>query len=291
MTYNGNFFDKNSMPRGILHLAGDYATEDLAAFKRYWNAMVRGIQNSHNMPIMVAKDSGSKASYEKIDADFNDMAFGKWLTFLTSVACAIYGISPEEIAMESFAAQKSGLAGSDTEERITSSNDKGLRPLLAYFENTISDYVIRSFSPQYVFRFVGLDADDESQRFEMRKLVLKVDEARALEGFDPWGGPTGLGDAPLNPTLMTAWQAAQQQAGEQEDFGQPPNGDKDAPGGADDKSADGAKADGEPGDQQAGKPDFGKPAGAADFGKRPAGGEDMGKAFGLPDLNIYGLDQ
>ena len=231
MTYNGSFFDKNAIPRGILQLYGEYGPDDQAAFKRYWMAMQRGVQNAHNMPVLFSKDKESGADFTEIGGQLNEMAFGKWMSFLTSVACAIFGIAPEEVSMESYATAKSALSGSDTEEKLVSSSDKGLRPLLAYYEGVFSDFLIQTFSPEYCLRFVGLDADDAKNRFEMRKLVCTVNEARAQEGYDAIDGP--IGDAPLNPSLLPVWQAVSgvgQPEQPEEDFGDPDAADAAAAG-------------------------------------------------------------
>lgn len=271
MTYNGSFFDKNSIPRGILHLSGNYDNNDIASFKRYWNAMVKGINNAHNLPLLVSKDQESKADFTEVGAQMNEMAFGKWMSFLTSVACAVYGISPEEISMESYTSGKSSLSGDDTEEKITSSNDKGLRPLLSYYENLFSDFIIQEFSDQYKFRFIGLDGDGAKERFEMRKLVMTWNEGRSEQGYDAVLGD--LGDAPLNPALMTAWQAQQQaqQQAEQEDFGTPEDPGETPP-----------QASTEP-----------APPPEQDFGEAPGGDGDAApgqavvtKAFGFPIYSI-----
>lgn len=273
MTFNGSFFDKNSIPRGVLNLYGNYDQSDIASFKRYWNAMVKGINNAHNMPVMVSKDQESGAKFEEIGGQLDEMAFSKWLVFLTSIVCAIYGISPEEISMESFSSGKSSLSGNDTEEKLASSADKGLRPLLSHFENVFSDFIIRPFSDQYVFRFTGLDDDDPKNRFEMRKLIVTWNEARQQDGYDPIEGP--MGDVPLNPTLIGVWQEAnQQQEQPTEDFGEPAQ--EDAPGGR------GAKEGA----------DFGSPP-AGTGGDKPnskAKGEAMEKAFGLPPMSVFEIN-
>lgn len=276
MTFNGSFFDKNSIPRGILNVYGNYDQNDLIAFKRYWLAMTKGIQNAHNLPVLVSKDQESGANFTEVGGQLNEMAFGKWMSFLTSVACAVYGISPEEISMESYTNGKSSLSGDDTEEKITSSNDKGLRPLLGYYENLFSDFVIQEFSPQYAFRFVGLDGDGAKEKFEMRKLALTWNEVRAEVGKDPVDGE--IGDAPINPSLMSAWSAerqAQQQA-DMEDFGTPQ--DAGPAGEAPPAEGDDGAPQGEPGaDAEAG--------GQSDFGSPPPG-EDVEKSFGLPPIYV-----
>lgn len=231
LTYNIKGFDDNAIPKGLLHLSGDYSTEDLAAFKRYWNATVKGINNAWTLPVMVSKDQESKASFEKFGVDYNEMYFAKWMTFLTSIICAIYGMGPDEINFEAFAAGSSaGLGGNDTVEKLAASKDKGLRPLLSHAESLMTDYITSAFSDKYAFRFEGLDPEDADKRHEMKKLTQTLDEARAEEGLDPWDGP--LGGAPLNPSLIGPWMQAQQAASQ--DFGTPDAGEPPAAGAAGD---------------------------------------------------------
>lgn len=246
MAYNAKMFDDNSIPKGILHLTGDYSQEDLAAFRRYWNSMVRGINNAWTLPVMVSRDAESKASFEPINAALDEMSFAKWMTFLVSIICAIYGMSPSEINFDSFTAgNTSALSGSDTAEKLAASKDSGLRPLMAYLESLFSDYLVQSNSAwqNFVFRWTGLDPEDEQQRHEMRKTVLTVNEIRAQEGYEAMEGP--LGDAPVNPTLIGPWMQltqAPEEAPEEEpgaDEGGPPQ--KDASQGA----QNGTQGDGE----------------------------------------------
>lgn len=291
-SYNTRYFDQNAIPKGVLHLTGNYSEQDLNAFKRYWNAMVKGVNNQWTLPLMVSKDQESKAAFEKFGVDVDEMMFSKWMTFLASIICAIYGIAPDEINFESFSASKSSLSGSDTAERLADSKDKGLRPLLGYFEDIFSDYIVQEFSDKYLFRWTGLDSEDEDKRFEMRKLVLSVNEIRAQEGFEAC--KESWGEAPVNPALIGAWQAEQQQ--QNQDFGQP--GDQQAPGqdgGAPQQpGAAGGQDFGEADGQDAGGGDFGQDNDGADDGTggqgadtgEPASADDVAKAFGLPVFNI-----
>ena len=159
-TYNSKYFDSNAIPKGVLNLYGNYSDEDITAFKRYWNGMVKGVNNAWTLPVMVSKDAESAAKFENFGAEVNELMFGKWMTFLASIICAIYGIAPDEINFESFTTGTSSLSGSDTEEKLSFSKDKGLRPLLSYLESTMSEYVIGEFSDKYEFQFIGLDEED-----------------------------------------------------------------------------------------------------------------------------------
>lgn len=274
MTYNIRGFDENAIPKGLLTLFGDYDTNDMTAFKRYWNAMVKGVNNAWALPVMAAKDKESGAQFTPFNTEYNEMYFAKWMTFLTSIVCAIYGMDPTEINFESFSAQKSSLSGNDTEQRLGASLDKGLRPLMSYYESTISDFIISEFSDKFVFRWTGLDEDDMDKRHELKKLSCTVDEVRAEEGREPLGGV--LGGAPLNPSLTGLYQQAQQQAQPEQpgDFGQPPDKDGQAQ-----QDTPQAQASDEPGQGE----DFGR---ATEGPGAQENEGDFGKAF-----TIYTIEE
>jgi len=248
LTLNIKGFSDNAIPRGILHLSGDYGQKDLAAFRRYWNSMVKGVNNAWAMPILVSKDQESKAEFSAIDTGFSEMYFSKWMTFLTSIICAIYSIAPDEINFEAFSAGHSALSGKDTEEKITASKDKGLRPLLSYFESIFTDYVVADFDQKYVFRWTGLDEKDQEKEWEAKKLTMTLNELRAEQGLQPIEDKM-LGDAPVNPNLMGVYmQSAQQQ---NQDFGNVPAA---GPPGNGPQGGQGAQEIGQPGAGPPGPP-------------------------------------
>lgn len=269
MTYNMKFFDSNQIPKGLLHLSGDYGEADLNAFKRYWNAMVKGINNAWALPVMVSKNSESKAAFEKFGVDIDDVMFAKWMTFLTAIVCAIYGIAPDEINFESFSAgNTSALSGSDTEEKLINSKDKGLRPLLSHFEDVFSDYIVAEFGDKYVFRWTGLDEMTPEQSWIEEQALSTLNEARKARGQDEIKDEA-LGNAPLNQNLMGVYMQTLQ--ANSEDYGDPDaaNNFGDQDGDERDQPPPGAK--GAQGDQ---------PGAEAD--EPEDNGDDMQKAFGLP---------
>lgn len=270
MTYNLKYFDSNAIPKGMLHLSGDYSNDDLNSFKRYWNAMVKGINNAWTLPVMVSKNQESKASFEKFGVDVDDVMFSKWMTFLTSIICAIYGMAPDEINFESFTTGASSLSGSDTEEKLINSKDKGLRPLLSHFEDVISDYIVSEFGEKYVFRWTGLDDQSAEQAWTEEQALSTVNEARKARGQEE----VDWGDCPLNQVTMGAYMQSQQQGGE--DYGTPGGGGGQfgQPGAEDGKQPDGQ----DPKADAGGEPD----------GKQPdeGSGEAFGKSFGLPVWSV-----
>lgn len=275
-TYNTKFFDSNAIPKGMLNMYGNFSDEDIAAFKRHWNGMVKGVNNAWTLPVMVSKDQESAAKFESFGNEVDEIMFGRWMSFLASIACAIYGIAPDEINFEAFSNGKSSLSGNDTEEKLSFSKDKGLVPLLSYLESTMSEYVIGEFSDKYEFQFTGLDEEDEKQVFERKKLIMTVNEMRAEDGMDKADG--AWGDAPLNPSLVGAWQ--QEAMTPQEDYGQP----GEQPGQGQPDGGDFGQTDEQGGEGE----DFG------DQGNDSPPAEDqpkqdpaaMAKAFGLPVFRI-----
>lgn len=296
MTYNNDAFDKNSIPKGMLQLIGEYSAEDLSSFKRMWNMTVKGVSNAWALPVIVNKDPAGKAIFEKFGVDFNEMAFSKWMTFLVSIICSVYGMAPDEINFESFSAQKSSLSGDDTTQKLANAKDSGLRPDMSFWEATLTDFVVTDFHPDFCFRWVGIEEEDETQAWEGKKLVLSVDELRSEMGYEAWKvknteGPD-MGQAPLNPSLLGPWMQAQQ-AEQQPDYGSPDMGHNGGPPMGDDatpgKPTDAKQPPGQ--EQTGGAPG---PAGGdedgGDYGdSEPAG--DFGKALDASTIFHIGGDE
>ena len=240
--------------------------------------MVRGVGNAHNLPVLVSKDQESAASFESFGEPASDVMFSKWMTFLTSIACAIYTIDPSEINFESFSSDKSSLSGSDTAQRLAASRDKGLVPLLSYFANLFNEFVVQEWGDKYIFEWTGLEPKDPAQEWEADKLVLSVNEVRAKRGNGE--APGEWGNAPLNPSLITGWQAErqaeqqQQMQQDQMDFGTP---------GMEQPGATEASDFGDEGAMEGGEQVDANPA---ELPTEDGRNELVAKAFGLPIYEI-----
>jgi len=210
LTYNLKGFDTNAIPKGLLTLFGSFDTKQLAFFKQQWNSMVKGVNNSWAMPVMVSENKESGAEFTKFGVEFNEMYFSKWIVLVTAIICSVYGMDPSEVYSESFSAGKSSLSGSDMAERIADARDTGLEPLMSFIENGLTDALILRLDEDCVFRFFGLHPYDVAWKHEVAKLTLTANELRKQDGNDPAEG--AWGNVPLNPMLQAAYQAAQQAA-------------------------------------------------------------------------------
>jgi hypothetical protein len=191
--------DENRIPPGLLLLFGDYGKEALQHFQIQWQSLLRGVNRRWMMPLLAAKNKDAGAQFVKFNADFNEMYFSKWMTFLTALICAIMGMDPTEINFESFSAARSPLSGSDTAEKLASSKDKGLEPLLAYLAGIFTDWIIASYDPDYSFRWRGLHPEEMEVRKAAIEKVGTINEYRELEGYDPIPKELGWGELPVNP--------------------------------------------------------------------------------------------
>lgn len=219
--YNANFFQIGSAPKGIIRIKGGANNARLQEFRRYWRAQVSGVQNAFRTPVVDAE------SMEWIDLQKNnkDMEFGRYQEYLIMITCAMYNIAPQEIGFNLSGGMSGngggGLFDNNNEQMLQHSSDKGLRPLLRYKEEQINKMIMPHLNPDYEFKFVGIDA--ENQQTYLDRLVKEVsnyrtvDEVREEAGLKPL--PDGMGDIILNPVMLQAAQMKQMQKQQEEMMG------------------------------------------------------------------------
>jgi hypothetical protein len=205
MAYTREGLDNNAIPRGFLSISGQFDRNTKELFKQAWDAKVRGVQNAHSLPVLFgAPGQTSAANFVQTGQPFNEMAFTKWISLQASILGAIYGIDPSEIGIEGFsAANKSSLAGSDTEEKLTASRDTGLAPILTSLAGHMRDELIAPFADWVGMRFTGLIDEDRKSRETEKRRMMTINENRKELGMDPH--PIGwFGELPADSGLMSA---------------------------------------------------------------------------------------
>jgi len=210
-TFNAAQQDRNSIPRGFLTLYGRFDQRALNSFRDQWNMLVRGASRRWAMPVLVSESrQEGGAQYTPVDTAISEMYLTKWITFLVSLLCALFGMDPVELAMEAFSSRASALSGKDTAEKLQSSHDRGFIPMMLFIANELNTRLVSQYSSRYVLTWVGLFPDDEERKQERAKLTLIVDEMRATDGVEPHPDPD-IGQAPLNPVHMSVYSMKLQQ--------------------------------------------------------------------------------
>jgi hypothetical protein len=213
--YNRNFFKQGAAPKGLLNIRGDnIAPEQLEAFKRQWVANVAGAENAWRTPIMQSEE----IQYLNLQTSNLDMEYSRWLEYLIKIICAVYLIAPEEIGFYlSPGGMQQPTFDSNNEWKLKASKDRGLRPLLRFYADSLNRNVIDKLDDHFYLDFVGLDELTEKERIELRNQQVQyfrtVNEIRADEDLSPIED----GDIILNPIYLQKiqmehmWKTEEQQ--------------------------------------------------------------------------------
>lgn len=221
--YNSRYFSQGGTTKGILNLKGqNISKEQLDAFRRQWTAQLSGMTGAWKTPVV----SVDGLEYVNVSQSNREMEYEMWMNYLINICCAVYQIDPAEINFPNRGGAGGsgggGLGEGGIEDRLQNSKDKGLRPLLRFLESVINKYIIRRFSPEFSFNFVGLDKETERSRLELLdkqvRTVKTINEARKDRDLDPIEG----GDIVLDPTY-TNYLLQKQQMDQMEQMGGDPN--------------------------------------------------------------------
>jgi len=211
---NSTFVDKKAIPRGFFTLFGDYNQRQVLDLQQKWQLLLSGASNQWNIPIMVARSkTEGGAAWTPIDNMAEaEMFMVRFLTFLVSLGCAFFGLAPEELNFESFSVHTSSLSGKDTTEKLQSSRDRGLIPLMLFWIGLVNDNLVSQLTTKYRLTPVGLFPEDEARKHERQKLTLTVDRMLTIDGEAKHEDPL-IGGAPVNPALQSLYITSLQQQG------------------------------------------------------------------------------
>lgn len=224
--HNKSYFTDNHLPRGVILMHGSFDQENLESFQRQWLANLMGVQSAWRTPILGTESEKAGVDFVRFDERSNkDMEFMRWMFLLITVMCSLAGMDPAELGFHFSFSGTSTLFGHNEDAHIKESKDKGLKGVLSFFANKLTEIVKRFDGfEDWHFEFVGVDPEDEESKIRIRDMELKafktVDEVRAEEGLDPIGEEKG-GDIIPNPAFQTALQQRQMMEQAQQMGGQP----------------------------------------------------------------------
>lgn len=209
MQYNGNFFSQGSQPKGFINVKNaNMAQSTLNEFRQAWTQTMRGVQNSHRVPVI----NGIDLEWIDLQKNNRDMEFNDWLKFLIIMGCAVYRMDPTELGFQ-FKDQAQIFGQDGQKARLQHSREKGLKPILVFLENIITEYIVSELDPEWEFAFTGIEVEDEEAqvKLDMDKLdkgmVAMQDIFQKYSGrpFDPDK------DIIINQVYQQAHQAELQQ--------------------------------------------------------------------------------
>lgn len=192
--YNGKFFSQGAAPKGIMKISGNVNPARLNEFRQSWQATTATVANAHKVPVIESD------SWEWIDLQKNnrDMEFSQWQEYLIKVSCAMYKIDPREV-FDLQHTNVGSLGGSDKEESIKYSRDKGLKPLLRAYQGWLNKFVVHPKDPELELVFVGLDSDSEE-----RELDLDIKRGKAFMGLKEIRAKHGMGELDKDDIILSS---------------------------------------------------------------------------------------
>ena len=203
MQYNGNFFKQGSQPKGFINVKnGNIDQGTLNEFRQDWKQTMSTVYNSHKIPVI----QGIDLEWIDLQQTNRDMEFTEWIKFLLVIACAVYRIDPSELGFQfQDAARIFGQEGQ--KERLDHSRQKGLTPLLVFYQNVLNKYIISEIDDRLELVFTGIEIEDEAAQVELDK---KKSEAGFVTREDMFEKYSGRKFNPEKDTILnTVYQSAQ----------------------------------------------------------------------------------
>lgn len=204
MQYNGNFFKQGSQPKGFINVKNqniDGGT--LNEFRQEWKQTMSTVYNSHKIPVI----QGIDLEWIDLQQTNRDMEFTEWIKFLMVLVCAVYRMDPSELGFQfQDTARVWGPEGQ--RERLDHSKQKGLTPLLIFYQNILNKYIISEIDDRLELVFTGIEIEDEATQVDLDK---KKSEAGFVSLEDMFEKYSGRKFNPEKDTILNqVYQSAQQ---------------------------------------------------------------------------------
>lgn len=209
MQYNGNFFSQGSQPKGFINIKNaNVSNSTLNEFRQAWTQTMRGVQNSHRTPII----NGIDLEWVDLSKTNRDMEFNEWLKFLVIISCSVYRMDPTELGFQ-FKDQAQIFGQDGQKQRLQHSREKGLKPLLIFLQNIITEYLVSELNEDYEFIFTGIEVEDEAAQVQLDKEKIEMGAVAMQDIFKKYSGREfdPENDIILNQVYQTAQAAKQQQ--------------------------------------------------------------------------------
>lgn len=201
---------RDRVPKGFLSVMGDIDESQLTALQNYWYAAMSGVGGKWNIPILPSGKDGVGIEFKTLNQSNKDMEYNNLMQFISSITLAVFGMDLAELGLQSNQSQ-SIIHNESTEPRIIQSRNRGLEALLGFLENHLNK-ILRKVTDKYVFRFCGVEAEDEDKRESIKGKQLQsrltVNDLREQDGLEPL--KESYADVVLNPQAVQIYLADKQ---------------------------------------------------------------------------------
>lgn len=173
--YNSNFFTHGQASRGILHLKGTVTQSQMHAFRRMFYNNISGAQHSWKTPIIAGLDD---VQWVPMAGNSKEMEYINFNNHILRAICSQFQIDPIEIGLDYLTTPqgRQSTGQKSQAEKIEFSRERGLEPILMFFEDVINCDIIPALDPalaeKYKFEFVGYG--DETPQTQVAQLQAEM---------------------------------------------------------------------------------------------------------------------
>lgn len=173
--YNANFFTHGYAARGVLHLKGTVTQSQLTTFRRQFYNSITGAQHSWRTPIIAGLDD---VQWVPMAGSAKEMEYINFNNHLLRAICAQFQIDPIEIGLDYLVSAngRSPAQQANNEYKIEYSRERGLYPILMFFEDLINCDIVPAIDPALAekWKFVFTGYTDESPQTEIAQLQAEM---------------------------------------------------------------------------------------------------------------------
>jgi len=189
--HNLEYFNDNSIPKGIIGLEGS-DTQELQAFKDQWKEQQRKKDTAgnwkkifHHIPIV-----GKIPKFERIQFTNSEMELLEGQRWWAKMVWACFGVTAVELG---YTEDAKGVANQIVQSNVF--RKRAINPLLRLEEYRINKEIISEFGYEGIkFKFLMFDVEEETKKANLYKIqldsgIVTINEVRQKEGLDEveWG--------------------------------------------------------------------------------------------------------
>jgi HK97 family phage portal protein len=185
--YNIDYFKHSNVPPGVLNLGENVTEDQRVVFQKLWENEVNGKGGTNKIVFAAGSD---KLQFIPMRLQTNrDMQMMEYLKWTTSVKCACYGISPQDIGF----VLDFHRTSAEVQDNLTKT--RGVHNLLHLLASYFNEEIVKS---EFKFDDVKFEWDEDSnkesiQQAQIDKIdldsgVLNINERRKARGLKPIEG-------------------------------------------------------------------------------------------------------
>ena len=175
--YNSNYFTHGYAARGLLHLKGTVTQSQLKTFKQNFYNEINGSELAWHTPIIAGLDD---VQWIPMTGSAKDMEYIQYSNTIMRSICTQFQIDPVEVGLDYLvsATGKSPGQQANTQFKIEYSRERGLQPLIMFYEDIINEHIIPALDPdlaaKYKFEFVGYTDETPQTKIALMQSEMTI---------------------------------------------------------------------------------------------------------------------